>query len=189
MISRQRIVLARRSCSSASNSQLRTLTGGLLRRGVGGLASSRSTYLATTSTSRLTGSPTCLRPSVVSSSVVGIRLTVNDSSSSDGDGQRDAVDGDRALVHDVAGQLGRAARRGRPPSAPTARARAIVPVPSTWPCTRCPPSRPSSRIGRSRLTGTPAASAPRQLRSRVSRITSAVNAVVGRVDDGQAARR
>ncbi len=53
----------------------------------------------------------------------------------------------------------------------------MVPVPSTWPCTRCPPSRPSSRIGRSRLTGSPAASAPRQLRSRVSRITSAVNPV------------
>src|SRR5690606_5717734 len=39
----------------------------------------RSTYLAMTSTSRLTGSPGCLRPSVVRSRVVGMRLTVKKS--------------------------------------------------------------------------------------------------------------
>ncbi len=40
------------------------------------LPSIRSTYLAMTSTSRLTGSPGCLMPSVVSARVVGMRLTV-----------------------------------------------------------------------------------------------------------------
>src|SRR5580693_2279872 len=50
----------------------------------------------------------------------------------------------------------------------------IVPVPSTWPCTRCPPRRSARRTDCSRLTGAPALSAPRPDRSRVSPITSAV---------------
>src|SRR5262249_18729263 len=44
------------------------------------LLRSFSTYFATTSTSRLTGSPTPLAPSVVSFSVVGMSPTPNDSS-------------------------------------------------------------------------------------------------------------
>src|SRR6185437_9221124 len=44
------------------------------------LLTSFSTYFATTSTSRLTGSPTPLAPSVVSFSVVGMSPTPNDSS-------------------------------------------------------------------------------------------------------------
>src|SRR5207302_11027562 len=40
-----------------------------------------STYFAITSTSRLTGAPTATRPSVVTSSVVGIRLTASESPS------------------------------------------------------------------------------------------------------------
>ena len=51
----------------------------------------------------------------------------------------------------------------------------IVPVPSTWPWTRWPPRRSSSRTERSRLTAAPGVSAPRLERVRVSRITSAVN--------------
>ena len=70
--------------------------------------SRRSTYLAITSTSRLTGSPGCLKPSVVRARVSGISETVKLSSApAVDDGQRDAVDGDRALVDEVAGQLGR----------------------------------------------------------------------------------
>src|ERR1022692_4807612 len=52
----------------------------------------------------------------------------------------------------------------------------IVPVPSTWPCTRCPPRRPSSRSDRSRFTTAPGPSSPRPDLLRVSPITSAVNA-------------
>ena len=68
--------------------------------------SSFSTYFARTSTSRLTGSPGPLAPSVVSSSVVGIRLTSNQSVADRGDGQADAVDRDRALLDDVAVEAG-----------------------------------------------------------------------------------
>src|SRR5439155_24108339 len=59
------------------------------RVGLGGRGHGRapwtsfSTYFAITSTSRLTGSPTVLRPSVVSSRVAGIRLTVNAESVTD----------------------------------------------------------------------------------------------------------
>ena len=44
----------------------------------------RSTYLASTSTSRLTGSPGARSPRVVPVSVVGIRLTPNQCSSAPG---------------------------------------------------------------------------------------------------------
>ena len=50
----------------------------------------------------------------------GIRLTSNQARRRrryGADGQRDAVDGDRALLDDVAGEVGRAARCARPPSA------------------------------------------------------------------------
>src|SRR3954451_24069102 len=52
----------------------------------------------------------------------------------------------------------------------------ISPVPSTWPCTMWPPSRPVTGTARSRLTGLPGASAPRLERCSVSAITSAVKA-------------
>src|SRR5689334_1198128 len=48
-----------------------------------------------------------------------------------------------------------------------------VPVPSTWPCTKWPPSRSSARSGSSRLTGLPASRGPSEERRRVSAITSA----------------
>ena len=51
------------------------------------------------------------------------------------DGQADAVDGDRALLDDVAQQAGRRGTR-RSGAAST-----ISPTPSTWPCTRWPPRR------------------------------------------------
>src|ERR1051325_136382 len=51
------------------------------------------------------------------------------------------------------------------PSAATAR---TSPTPSTWPCTRCPPSRSASRSERSRLTGVPSRQSPSVVRRSVS---------------------
>ncbi len=71
-------------------------------------ASSDSTYLAVTSTSRFTASPTVRDPSVVSRSVVGISDTVNQWPSSSvaelHHGQRDAVNGYRAFRDQVSPQ-------------------------------------------------------------------------------------
>src|SRR5689334_11381348 len=50
----------------------------------------------------------------------------------------------------------------------------MVPTPSTWPWTRCPPMRVARVAERSRLTGSPGRSAPSDERSSVSRITSVV---------------
>src|SRR6516225_3806224 len=47
------------------------------------------------------------------------------------------------------------------------------PVPSTWPCTICPLSRPVGASGRSRLTREPGPKSPRLLRRRVSGARSA----------------
>ena len=58
---------------------LRAMEGGVLRGHEVLHSSMRSTYFATTSTSRFTGSPTDLDPSVVSPSVVGMSETVNES--------------------------------------------------------------------------------------------------------------
>ena len=84
-----------------------------------------STYFAITSTSRLTTSPGCLKPSVVRARVSGIRLTVNDSGRRDLDhGQGDAVDGDRALGDEVALEVG---RQGDLDDAPSARSAYAAP--------------------------------------------------------------
>ena len=86
--------------------------------GIGAWASSRrSTYFAITSTSRFTRAPAPLCPSVVTAAVWGITATVNPSSSRLDDGEADAVDGDRALLDDVAEEVGRhATRAGRAPA-------------------------------------------------------------------------
>ena len=75
-------------------------------------AAIRSTYLASTSTSRFTGVPTGARPSVVRASVVGISPTSNHATglvrrAHRGDRQRDAVDRHRALLDQVARQARR----------------------------------------------------------------------------------
>ena len=72
---------------------------------VGG-PSNRSTYLAMTSTSRLTGVPTAALPSVVSCSVVGISDDLEPVLAEPRHRQGDPVDGDRALLDDVAGHGG-----------------------------------------------------------------------------------
>ena len=65
-----------KTVKASALSQVRALTGRLPACSASRAPSSRSTYLAMTSTSRLTGSPGCLRPSVVRARVVGMRLTV-----------------------------------------------------------------------------------------------------------------
>ena len=68
----------------------------------------RSTYFAMMSTSRFTGRPGARGPRVVTASVCGMRATVMPSSCAPGHGEAHAVDADRALLHDVAHQLGSA---------------------------------------------------------------------------------
>ena len=113
---------------------------GLLDRAEGGIrhrALSFSTYFASTSTSRFTLRPGPASPSVVSSSVSGIRRHLEGLVVHGRNGKRHAVHGDRALVDDVAEQLG-----GR--LDPDHAREALLAdgldrgVPSTWPWTRCP---------------------------------------------------
>ena len=89
------------------------------------------------------------------------------------DGEADAVDGDRALLDQVARQLAarpRSRARARsPPRAPPRR----VPVPSTWPCTTCPPRRSPARSASSRLTRVAGAPAARARSARASRASPA----------------
>ena len=47
-----------------------------------------------------------------------------------------------------------------------------MPVASTWPCTRCPPSRPPRTRARSRFTPDPGRKRPRLVRCKVSGVTS-----------------
>ena len=74
----------------------------------GAAPSSGSTYLAMTSTSRLTGSPTLLDAERGQGEGLGDEAD-GEACPSRGldDGQADAVDGDRALVDEVAGEVGR----------------------------------------------------------------------------------
>src|SRR5436190_15745957 len=53
---------------------------------------------------------------------------------------------------------------------------ATVPVPSTWPCSTCPPRRSLGRSGSSTFTWSPGRSAPSEVRRSVSGITSASKA-------------
>ena len=87
------------------------------------------------------------------------------------DGEADAVDGDRALLDAVAHELASACGRGgRGP------ARTTSPTASTWPCTTWPPSRSSTRTGRSRLTGSSDAEVAQVGARRTSRsLTSATH--------------
>ena len=50
----------------------------------------------------------------------------------------------------------------------------MVPVPSIWPETMCPPKRPFAAMARSKFTWLPTVRLPREERFRVSCITSAV---------------
>ena len=153
----------------------------------------RSTYFASTSTSRLTG--ITRSTGTEGGDGEGVRddrdvepVASFVQGSEGGDGEADAVDGDRALLDDVAQDVGRSGeghagravgqrRRGR------ARCRRA----STWPCTTWPPSRSARRTGRSRLTGSPARSVPR--RGAVEGLGDRVGgpAVVAELDHREAA--
>ena len=150
-------------------------------------ASRRSTYLAITSTSRLTGSPARLGPAWSGPSVVGISETEKPARRRRPPTvRRDAVDRDRALLDDVAGQRRRAARPSRPPSGRRASAR------GSCRCRRRGPARCGRRTGRAAAIGPlevdpdPGRSAPRLVRLSVSAMTSAVKLLVVVLDDGQA---
>src|SRR5262249_35229312 len=144
--------------------------------------SSRSTYFARTSTSRLTGSPTVVPPSVVSASVVGISPTSNQPGPT-----AVTVRLPPSTATEPFSATSRASSAGSPnrtcshgcwppgSEPPPCRARSM-PVPSTWPCTMWPPSRPPAGTARSRLTRSPGCRPPRVLRFSVSAITSAPKA-------------
>ena len=76
-------------------------------------ATSRSTTFPSTSASRLTSSPGSSRPRVVTASVCGISATSKPLVVERGDGERDAVDRDRALLDAVAERPSRGRRPTR----------------------------------------------------------------------------
>ena len=133
-------------------------------------ATSFSTYFATTSTSRLTGRAgrrgaraSCARASR------GSARRRSASSADLHDGERDAVDGDRALLHHIAQQLRRRADRHDAGEAVLARRRGPRPSPSTWPWTMWPPSRSVARSDSSRFTSRPGADLGRARSAAASR--------------------
>ena len=145
-----------------------------------------STYLANTSTSRFTAGPGSAEPSVVRSSVSGISDTEKPVSSTSVTVKGHAVHGDRALVDHVAQQLGGGGHAHHAGEAGLLGHASTSPIPSTWPCTTCPPSRSPARSGSSRFTSSPAASGPSELRSSVSAMRSAANEPRVRVARGEA---
>lgn len=64
---------------------------------------------------------------------------------------------------------------------PTFSRRRIVPVPSTWPLTRCPPKCSPKARARSRFTFSPGRSFPRFVFAKVSGMISTVNPFAARV--------
>ena len=131
-----------------------------------------------TSTSRLTGSPGCLKPSVVRARVSGISETVKSPAvavETVDHGQRDAVDGDRALVDEVAAQSPAGSETSTSSQCsdglPAYDGPGAVDVPL-----HDVAAEPAGAVtARSRFTRAPGSSAPSEVLSRVSRITSAVN--------------
>src|SRR3954470_12672968 len=138
--------------------------------------SSRSTYFAMTSTSRLTRSPTPLRPKVVSPRVVGIRETPKASSPTCATVRETPSTVIEPFSTTYAARLGGRVKSTVSQRSPGVRA-VMVAVPSTCPWTTCPPNRPPAGMARSRLTRAPGVSAPRLLRSSVSAMTSTVKPV------------
>src|SRR5579863_95059 len=134
---------------------------------------SRSTYFASTSTSRLTVIPGSAWPRLVRSSVSGIRETVNDRSSRSAtvsETPSTVIDPLYTRYRRTAGSASILTRREKPSSTTPA----ILPTPSTWPWTMCPPRRSCKRIASSRLTGMPSPASANELSLSVSFITSAL---------------
>ena len=133
--------------------------------------SSRSTYFASTSTSRLTASP--------GASVAERRRgeRVRDQRDREavvverGDRERDAVDRDRALLDAVAEHLRRRVDPDAPAVAPGSTER-TRPTPSTWPWTMWPPSGSPRGAPARRSPRRPAARRPSVGAARASRATT-----------------
>src|SRR6185312_453604 len=152
----------------------RLLDGGEARRRLltAHRSTSFSTYFASTSTSRLTVRPGTAEPRLVRSRVSGIRETLSDSASTALTVRltpSTAIDPFSTTYRSRSGAAAIRTTRAKPSS----RTSAIVPSPSTWPCTKCPPRRSCGRSGSSRFTRSPCARAPSDERASVSFMTSA----------------
>src|SRR6185295_15270938 len=133
-----------------------------------------STYFASTSTSRFTVRPGAAAPSVVRSSVSGMRETSNARSSTPEtvrDTPSTAIEPFSTTY--LSSSEGGSIRTTR--ELPSSVTDSIVPVPSTCPCTRWPPSRSLARSGSSRFTSSPIWSGASDVRRSVSGMTSAAN--------------
>src|SRR4029079_335024 len=136
------------------------------------LSISRCTYLATRSTSRLTGSPTRASASVATAIVCGINAIETPSSCSSATVRLTPSTVIEPFDTTASSRsAGTSSRRSPPPVASGASAR-ISPTPSTWPCTKWPPRRAASDTGRSRLTACPTSRRPRLVRASVSELRS-----------------
>ena len=93
-----------------------------------------STYLASTSISRLTWLPPASSDSVVSASVCGIRAIFEAGLVDGGDGQRHTLERNRPLLDEIPEQLASGSTRTRTPSA-SGVTEATRPTPSTCPWT------------------------------------------------------
>ncbi len=132
-------------------------------------ASMRCTYLASTSTSRFTRvARAASRARVVTSSVWGISATSKRSGMQGGDGEADAVDRHRALLHQERRELGRDREARAPGDRSRSRRSTTRAVPSTCPWTMWPPRGSPMRSAGSRLTSSPRRRPPRLVRDRVS---------------------
>ncbi len=133
------------------------------------------TYFPSRSVSRLTRWPTRLLPSVVCRCVCGMMATPKAMSF------RLAI---VRLIPSTAMDPFSTSRRRRASGyenenhhiPPVSRTSMMVPTPSIWPVTKCPPSRSVGRQGRSRFTASAMRSFPRVVRPMVSSDRSTSNA-------------
>src|SRR5262245_44428173 len=119
------------------------------------------------SVSRLTVAPGCLKPSVVTSSVCGIRATLKRSAATSTTVRLTPSTATDPLATICAASSGGQANQTVSQS-PCGSRSATRPTPSTWPWTMWPPSRSPTRNERSRLIRSPAWSSPRLVRRSVS---------------------
>ena len=141
---------------------------GLHRHGrIANPGSSRSTYFARTSTSRLTSSPGRELAKRRRLERVRDQRDLEAVSSTASDGQRDAVDRDRSLLDAVAEQLVGAARSDTREPSPSSLDERTRPTPSTWPCTMVAAERISRPERRLDVDASPATSC-RARRANVS---------------------
>ena len=137
--------------------------------------SSRSTYFASTSTSRLTASPGESPPRVVTSSVCGTSATEKRVVENRRDRQRDPVDRDEPLLDAVADDLGRSVEGDTNAVAFPSLHRANSPDSVHVALDDVTPSGSPARSAGSRLTASPSESAAQRLgEASVERVTPAV---------------